>query len=186
MHCAGGAPHRRDSRPPRLQARPAPAVGAGGAGAAAESPSFASASWLRQWLQRDGRAVGRGRARIPFPFPGGEQPRPDVLPPSHFREAAGSSCAASSPSSSPQGTFLLAFGHAWRQSRTFTLPLKKQTPQISHPLRAKKTPHDRLQTRACRGSAGSHGPERRRRGPMTSLPTPGCHGNNGRTPARPL
>lgn len=46
---------RWDSRPPRLQSLPALTMGAAAAAAAAaaDSVSFVSASWLRQWLQRD-------------------------------------------------------------------------------------------------------------------------------------
>lgn len=45
---------RWDSHPPHLQSLPALSVGAADAeAAAAESASFVSASWLRQWLQRD-------------------------------------------------------------------------------------------------------------------------------------
>lgn len=46
---------RWGSHPPRLQSHPALAVGAAAAAAAAaaDSASFVSASWLRQWLQRD-------------------------------------------------------------------------------------------------------------------------------------
>lgn len=45
---------RWDSHPPHLQSPPALSVGAADAeAAAAESASFVSASWLRQWLQRD-------------------------------------------------------------------------------------------------------------------------------------
>lgn len=44
---------RWGSHPPRLQSHPALAVGPAAAVAAADSASFVSASWLRQWLQRD-------------------------------------------------------------------------------------------------------------------------------------
>lgn len=45
---------RWDSHPPHLQSLPARAVGVAAVSVAgADSASFVSASWLRQWLQRD-------------------------------------------------------------------------------------------------------------------------------------
>lgn len=87
---------RWDSHPPRLQSPPALAAGAAAvAAAAADSASFVSASWLRQWLQRDLEGSEEG-ARWDSISASGRWMERLRLPPFHFRKAPRRFCAAHS------------------------------------------------------------------------------------------
>lgn len=107
-----------DSHPPHLQSLPALAVGAAAAAAAAaDSASFVSASWLRQWLQRDLEGSEEGARWDSVSASGGavdsEVEAPAISLPEGCR---GLLCGRIlTPAAS------LSLCQAWRQSQTFPL-----------------------------------------------------------------